>query len=143
MGGQIVQISLLTRAISPSAQSACDIQDASLRASAQNGAKAGLQRIAQVFAEHVAYYQALGVSLSPQDGSIQVTWNKVPGTTQVQIERREVDQPPSQLIAILDGPSTSFIDTTVSCSQNYVYDVKNLTNNDLVAVGYSKRVSAL
>ncbi len=118
------------------------IQDALLRASAQNGAKVGLQRIAQVFAEHIAYYQALGVSLSVQDGSIQVTWNNVPGTTQVQVERRELDQTPSQLIAILDGSSTSFGDTTVSGSKSYVYDVKNLKNSDLVAVGYSKRVSA-
>lgn len=121
-------------------ESADFIQDALLRASAQNGAKAGLQRIAQVFAEHVAYYQALGVSLSAQDGSIQVTWNNVPGTTQVQIERWEVDQSLSQLIALLDGSSTSFIDTTVSGSKSYVYDVKNLKNRDLVAVGYSKRV---
>lgn len=116
------------------------IQDALLRASVQNGAKAGLQRIAQVFAEHVAYYQAVGVSLSAQEGSIQVTWNNVPGTTQVQVERWEVDQPTPQLIATLDGSSTCFIDTTVSCSKIYVYDVKNLS---LDAVGYSKRVSAL
>lgn len=124
-------------------ESAYNIQDALLRASAQNGAKVGLQRIAQVFAEHVAYYQALGVSLSAQDGSIQVSWNNVPGTTQVQVERWEVDQPPSQLIALLDGSSTFFIDTTVSCSKSYIYDIKNLKNSDLVAVGYSKRVSAL
>ena len=124
-------------------ESADRIQDSLLRSSAQNGAKAGLGRIAQVFAEHVAHYQALGVSLSAQDGSIQVTWNNVPETTQVQIERWEVDQPPSQLIALLDGSSTSFIDTTVSCSKTYVYDVKNLKNRDFVAVGYSKRISAL
>jgi hypothetical protein len=118
------------------------IQDALLRASAQNGAKAGLQLVVQALAEHVAYYQAVGVSLSAQDGSIQVTWNNVLGTTQVQIERREADQSLSQLLALLDGSSTSFIDTTVSGSKNYVYDVKNLKNSDLVAVGYSKRVRA-
>jgi hypothetical protein len=123
-------------------ESAYLIQDALLRASAQNGAKAGLQLVVQALAEHVAYYQAVGVSLSAQDGSIQVTWNNVLGTTQVQIERREADQSLSQLLALLDGSSTSFIDTTVSGSKNCVYDVKNLKNSDLVAVGYSKRVRA-
>lgn len=123
-------------------KSAYRIQDPLLRASAENGAKAGLERIAQVFAEDVAHYQALGVSLIVQDGSIQVTWNNLPGTTQVQVERWEVDPPTSQFIATLDGSSTSFIDTTVSSSKNYVYDVKNLRNNELVAVGYSKRVRA-
>jgi hypothetical protein len=122
--------------------SANSIQDALLRASAQNGAKAGLERIAQVFAEDVAHYQALGVSLIVQDGSIQVMWNNVPGTTQVQVERWEVDQPTPQLIATLDGSSTSFRDTTVSSSKSYVYDVKNLSHSELVAAGYSKRVRA-
>lgn len=121
-------------------QSAFRIQDSLLRASAENGAKAGLERITQVFAEDVAHYQAVGVSLSVEQGSIQIKWNNVPGTTQVQVERWEVEQPTTQLIATLDGSSTSFRDTTVSPSKNYVYDVKNLRNNELVAVGYSKRV---
>jgi hypothetical protein len=56
-------------------KNANNIQDALLRASAQNGAKAGLERIAQVFAEDVAHYQALRVSLIVQQSSIQVTWN--------------------------------------------------------------------
>lgn len=120
-------------------ESAYRIRDPLLRASAENGAKAGLERIARVFAEQVTHYQAVGVSLIVQDGSIQVTWNNVPGTTEVQVERREVDQPTPQLVATLDGSSTCFIDTTVSSSKNYVYDVKNLS---LGAVGYSKRVSA-
>jgi hypothetical protein len=83
--------------------------------------------------------EAVGFSLLAQEGSIQVTWNNVPGTTQIQVERWEVDQPTPQLIATLDGSSTSFIDTTVSCSKIYVYDIKNLS---LGAVGYSKRISA-
>ncbi len=116
------------------------IGDALLRASARNGAKAGLQLVAQALAEHVAYYQAVGVSLSAQDGSIEITWNNVPGTTQVQIERWEEDQTSTQLLALLDDSSTSFIDTTVSGSKDYVYNVKNLENSNLVAVGYSKRV---
>ena len=124
-------------------ESADRLQDAVLRASAQNGAKIGLERIAQVLAEDVAHYQALGLSLLVQDGSIQVTWNNVPGTTEVQVERREVDQPTTQLLASLDGSSTSFTDTTVSSSKTYVYDVKNLSNSDLVAVCYSNRVRAL
>lgn len=121
-------------------ESAYFIQDTLLRASAQNGAKAGLQLVAQALAEHVAYYQAVGVSLSAQNGTIQVTWNNVPETTQVQIERWEEDQTSTQILALLDGTSTSFIDTTVSGSKDYVYDVKNLKNSNLVAVGYSKSV---
>ncbi len=38
------------------------IEDALLRASAQNGAKAGLERIAEVLAQNVTHYQALGVA---------------------------------------------------------------------------------
>jgi hypothetical protein len=123
-------------------KSAYRFQDSLHRASPENRAKAGLDRIAQAFTELVAHFQALGVSLIVQDGSIQVTWNNARETAQVQVERWEVDQPTTQLIAILDGSSTSFIDTTVSSSKNYVYDVKNLRYSELVAVGYSKRVRA-
>lgn len=118
-------------------ESAYRIQDALLRASAQNGAKAGLQRIAEVFAEHVTQYQALGVSEIVESDGIQVMWNNLPGTTEVQVERWEVDQPTPQLLATLDGSVTSFKDTTASRSKSYVYDVKNV---ELIAVGYSKRV---
>ena len=121
-------------------ESAYLIQDSLLRASAQNGAKAGLQRIAQVFAENVTQYQALGVSEIVGSDGIQVMWNNMPGTTEVQVERWEVDQPTPQLIATLDGSVTSFKDTTASRSKSYVYDVKNLRNGELIAVGYSKRV---
>jgi len=38
------------------------IEDALLRASAQNGAKAGLERIAEVLAQNVTHYQALGAA---------------------------------------------------------------------------------
>lgn len=116
------------------------IQDALLRASAQNGAKAGLERIAQVFAENVTPYQALGVSEISESDGIQVMWNNMPGTTEVQLERWEVDQPTTQLLATLDGSVNSFTDTTASRSKSYVYDVKNLRNGELIAVGYSKRV---
>ena len=119
------------------------IGDDVLRASVQNGANAGLERIALVFAGDVAQYQALGVSLSVEVGSIQVNWNYLPGGSEVLVERWEVDQPTTQLIATLDRSSTSFNDTTVSSSKIYVYDVKVLGKGVVVAVGYSERVAAL
>ncbi len=69
------------------------IQDALLRASAENEAKAALQRIAEVFAQHVPQYQALGVSEVVESDGIQVMWNNLAGTTQVQLERWEANQP--------------------------------------------------
>jgi len=119
------------------------IQDALLRASSQNGAKAGLERIAEVFAENVTHYQALGVADFVESDGIQVRWNNLPGTTEVQLERWEVDQPSPQLLVTLDRSVTSFKDITVSRSKSYVYAVKNLRHWELMAVGYSKRVSAL
>lgn len=119
------------------------IGDDVLRASVQNGANSGLERIALVFAGDVVQYQALAVSLSVEVGYIQVNWNYLSGGSEVQVERWEVDQPTTQLIATLDGSSTSYSDTTVSSSKIYVYDVKVLGKGVLVAVGYSKRVAAL
>ncbi len=124
-------------------ESAYRIQDTLLRASAQNGAKAGLQRIAEVFAENVRQYQALGVAEIVESEGIQVRWNNLPGTSEVQLERWEVDQPTTQLLVTLDRSVTSFKDITVSRSKSYVYAVKNLRHWELMAVGYSKRVSAL
>ena len=111
-----------------------------LHADAQNGANAGLQRIAEVFAQHVTAYQDLGLFEIAQTEGMQTIWNNMAGTTQSRVERWEADQPGTQLLATLDGPVNSYTDSSGIHGKTYVYSVKKFSNGELIAVGYSKPV---